>query len=143
MFSKKRKDSLDDRLDRLGREIVRASAASEEDLESVVSSPFLFAVLRSRIASEHKRLQEGETWLTLLWVVWRSAPAMALVAVFAFVAFWSASLDTRTPVAFSVDSLLNTHDTGIGRVMFVDNGSMSSDEVLASILNEDEQEDPR
>lgn len=138
MFNEKRNHSLDDRLDRVGREIVRASATSEEDLESVVSSPFLYAVLRSRIASERKRRQEGETWFTLLWVVWRSAPAMALVAVVAFAMFWSASLDTRTRVAFNVELLLDARDTGIGRVMFTDNNPMSSDEVLATILNDDE-----
>lgn len=143
MFDKERDHGLEDRLDRVGREIVRASGASKVEVDSVDSSPFLYAVLRSRIVAERRRREEGEAWFTVLGVVWRSAPAMALVAIFAFALFWSASLDTRTPVASNIEVLLDARDTGIGRVMFADNGSMSSDEVLATILNEDELEDLR
>jgi hypothetical protein len=64
---------------------VRASAtAGEAEAERVAASPFLYARLRTRISAEEERRAGGETWLALLGVVWRSVPAMALVALFAF-----------------------------------------------------------
>ncbi len=143
MPGKKSNHSLDDQLDRTGREIVRALATSEADLERIVSSPLLYAGIRSRIASERKRREEGEPWFMLLAVFWRSVPAMALVAAFAFALFWSASLRRPLPTVPGVESLFEARDTGIRRVLFADDSGLSSDEVLATILNDDEQEDPR
>ena len=143
MVGKKKERGLDERLDRLGREIVRASASNEQEAEAAASSPFLYARLRSRINAERERREAGESWLAVLGVVWRAAPAMALVTVFAFALFWFASLGARTTGSFSVDSLLDTRDAGIEQVVFADQLPLSSDEVLATILNEDERETAR
>lgn len=139
MIGRKKDREFKDRLDRVGRQVVRASAANEEEA-AAASSPFLYTRLRSRIAAERARREEGERLLTLLGVVWRAVPAMTLVAVFAFVLFWSQSMSTRLPGGFSVDSLLDTRDAGIEQVVFADRQPLSSDEVLATILNEDERE---
>lgn len=143
MFGKKNIRGLGGWLDRVGREVVRASAANEREAESVASSPFLYARLRSRITAERVRREAGEGWPALLAVVWRAAPAMALVTVFAFALFWSASLGARSTRSFSVETLLDARDAGVEHVVFADRTALSSDEVLATILDEDESEASR
>lgn len=141
MLSKKKDHGLDERLDRLGREVVRASAANEAEAEKVASSPFLYTRLRSRINTERERREGGgEGWLAMLGLAWRTVPAMALVAIFAFALFWSVNLGTPTSVALSDEALFGTSDAEIERVVFADRQPLSSDEVLATIINEEGQE---
>lgn len=140
MNGKKSNSGLNERLDRLSLEVVRASAANEVEAEAVASAPFLYARLRARINAERERREEGEGWRSaLLGLIWRAAPAMTLVTIFAFVLFWSTSLSGGRAGSFSVDALLAPRDAGIEQVMFDDSQQLSSDEVLATILNEDEQ----
>ena len=143
MIGKNRNREAGERLDRVGREVVRAASANEAEGEAAASSPFLYARLRSRIAAEQKRREEGERWRALVGVVWRSAPAMALVAALAFVLFWSATLPARAPSAFIDEALMDARDAGVERVVFADRRALSNDEVLATILNEDEREASR
>lgn len=142
MNGKNNKREADDRLDRLGRALLRASA-NDEAAQDVAASPFLYARVRARIAAERERREAGESWRALLSVVWRSAPAMAIVAVLAFVLFWSASLNTRTPGLFSDEAMLSEREGGIEHVVFAERSPLSSDEVLATILQEDEREASR
>src|SRR5688572_29543299 len=108
MAGKERQRGLtDERLDHIGRGLVRASAAEESEVEAVASSPFLYARLRARINAEAERREAGESWRVLLSVAWRSAPAMALAAVFAFLLFWTAaSPSTLTPGVLSDEAFL-------------------------------------
>ena len=137
MAGKMRQREADERLDRLGRELVRASASSNSEAEAVASSPFLYARLRMRINAEAESRAAGESWLVLLSAFWRSAPAMALAAVVAFLMFWSASPSTLAPGALSEEALLGTSETGIEHVVFADRSALSNDEVLATILNDE------
>lgn len=133
----------DERLDRLGRGLVRASASDDAEAEAVASSPFLYARLRARINAEAERREAGESWRVLLGVFWRSAPAMALAAAFAFLLFWSSSAPTLTPGVLSDEALLGTRDAGFEHVVFAERHVMSNDEVLATILDDEEREAPR
>ena len=150
--NKKTDDALDaanTRLDGLGRALLRHAATSNEaEAEAVAASPFAYTRLRSRIAAEEERRASagGETWLTLLGVVWRSVPAMALVAIFAFILFWTSSLGTTSPGVFSDEALLEASggdDAGIENVVFAERRALSSDDVLATILQGDERENSR
>jgi hypothetical protein len=143
MMGKHRDGATDERLERIGRELLRASAANAEEAEAVAASPFLYARVRARIAAERARREEGESWLALLSVFWRSAPAMALVAVLAFALFWSAGANTPPANIFSDEALLGARDAGVEHVVFADRNPLSSDEVLATILNADEREGSR
>ena len=143
MVGKTNKRESDEPLDLLGREVVRASASDDAEAEAVASSPFLYTRVRSRIEAERAGREAGESRLALLGVVWRSAPAMALVAVFAFILFWTASIGTRPAGGFSDEALLGARDAGIEQAVFADRSSLSPDEVLATILNEDELEASR
>jgi hypothetical protein len=139
MVGKKQQSETDERLDRIGRELVRASAANEEQAEAVASSPFLYTRVRARINAERERREAGESWRALLGVVWRAVPAMALVMIFAFTMFWTSSMTTLSSAGFSVDSLLDARDAGIEEVVFADRQPLSSDEVLATILDDERE----
>jgi hypothetical protein len=146
MIGNHKKDEPGERLERFGRAVVRASAtANVAEAEAVAASPFLYARLRARIAAEEERRAGGETWLTLLGVVWRSVPAMALVALVAFFLFWTSSLGTTTasPGVLSDEALMDARDAGIESVVFAERRPLSSDDVLATIIQEDEREGSR
>lgn len=145
MIGNKRNRGSDERLDQIGREIIRASASNEREAEEAAATPFLYTRLRSRINSERERRQDGEGWLAMLGVAWRAVPMMALVAIFAFALFLSANFGTRpTAVVNLDDALLGAGDAGVESVVFADNRSLSSDDdILATILNEDVQEASR
>jgi hypothetical protein len=145
MIGKKRDRRSDEQLDRAGREIIRASAMNEAEGESIAAAaPFLYARLRSRINAEREQREERERWGAMLRVIWRAIPAMAMVAILAVTLFLSANFGTQ-PVAgvVSVEDLLDGQGAEVENVVFADNRSLSSDEVLATILNEDEQEASR
>lgn len=144
MIGNKRNSATTERLDQIGREIVRASASNETEGEEAAMAPFLYARLRSRINAERERREEGESWFAMLTVAWRAVPAMAMVAIFAFALFLSANFGAGSSGAVNVDDvLLSPGDAGVESVVFADNRSLSSDDVLATILNEDGQEASR
>lgn len=142
MVSKRNEREMDERLDAIGRRLLRASAANEEESEAVAASPFLYTRLRARISAERERLDgTGESWLAMIIGVWRAVPAMALVAIFAFGLFWSMNPGTQTTASLMDEALLGAPDAEIERVVFADRQqSLSSDEVLATILSEEERE---
>jgi hypothetical protein len=139
MVGKKNSGNSDELLDRMGRELIRASAANSDEAEAVATSPFLYTRLRSRINNEREKREAGESWVTMLGVIWRAIPAMAMVALLAVALFLSAGSGTQRPVVMLPD----TRDAEFESVVFADNRSLSNDEVLATILNEDEQEASR
>jgi hypothetical protein len=134
---------VDERLDRMGREMVRVSAANDLEAEAAASSPFLYARLRSRIHAERERREAGESWLAMLSVVWRAVPAMALTTVFALVLFLAAGTGTSPAGSFIVETLMDAPDAGVEQVVFADRQPLSSDEVLATIMDEDGRETTR
>jgi hypothetical protein len=139
MVSKKRSHELDERLDLLGREILRASAENEADAEAA-ASPFLYTRVRARIEAERVQRAEGEGWLSMLKVAWRAVPAMALVAIMAVVLFLSAGSGTRATDGIGDEAFFDSRDTRFEQLVFADNQVASSDdEVLATILNEDDR----
>ncbi|MBV9957309.1 MAG: hypothetical protein JO360_02775 [Acidobacteria bacterium] len=135
MVGKKRVRATDERLDRLGSEIVRATAMPETEAESVAAAPFLYARLRARINAERTRREEGESRLAMLKVFWRAVPALALVAVFALALFWSSATQRLANSGYVSEAILNSPDSGIERTVFTDNQALSSDEVLATIYD--------
>ena len=136
MFGKKNSPTSDEQLDRMGRELIRASAANQKEAETVAASPFLYARLRSRINSEREQREAGESWVAMLGVIWRAIPAMAMVALLAVALFLSAGSGTQRAGVMLTDA----RDAEFESVVFADTRSLSSDEVLETILIEDEQE---
>lgn len=144
MSGERKKGEGDERLERLGRALVRASASDETEARRAADSPFLYARVRARIAEERERGEEGEGWLAMFGVVWRAVPALGLVAAFAFVLLLSASSGSRsTQASFSDDALIGGVDTGQEEVVFTDTRAISSDDALAAIINDEGREDSR
>lgn len=143
MTGNKRVQGTDDKLDRLGRNIIRASADNDEAGEASASSPFLYTRLRTRINAELARREEGERWRAIFGVIWRAVPAMALVAIMAVVLFLSSDV-TRSLGGYVDEALLGERDAGVERVVFAtDRQPLSNDDVLATILNEEERGNSR
>jgi hypothetical protein len=143
MIGEKKEGARGARLDRTGREVVRASAADEREAEAVAASPFLYARVRAGVDAERRRREEGEGWLTLFMVAWRATPALALVAVLALALFLSAGAGELTGGGFGEETLLGERDGDIEQVVFADSRAPSSDEVLSTIIDEDEKEGAR
>jgi hypothetical protein len=144
MPKRDRRKERDARLDALGREIIRASAANEDGAEAAASSPFLYARLRARVAQERARLEEADDWRAALRIVRRAVPTVAVVAALAVVLFVSVLVGTAPAPGreYGEATLLGERDTGVEHVVFADRTSLTSDEVLATII-EDEREAQR
>ena len=129
-----------ERLDALGREIVRASAANEDEAERAASSPFLYARIRSRVAQERARLDEADDWRAALRIFLRAVPTVAVVAALALALFVSVLFGT-TPQTDARDeaTLLDESDTGVEQVVFTGTSTLPSDEVLATIIDDDRE----
>lgn len=135
----KKKDRLNsrvgnERLDRLGSEILRAASMNEAEAESAVESPFLFSRISSRIAGEVSRREEKENWLSYLMVFSRAVPAMALVAVFCLVLFLASSSGGLVTTGSTEDGLPSALESGIEQVVFAEKQPLSSDDVLTTIM---------
>lgn len=143
MAGEAKKRELEERLERLGRTVVRAYASNDEEAQAAAAAPFSYARLRARISAEQARRDEGDGWRAVLGVVWRAVPAMALVAVLACALFLSAGAPTQAPQGFSDDALLGVNNAGVERVAFADARSISNDDVLATIINDEGREDSR
>lgn len=131
---------LKERLDRVGSEVIHASSLNESESEAVVSAPFLYSRVRSRIAAELARREEKEGRLSMIMVFWRAVPAMALVAVLCLVLFLSSSSGGLMTAGFSEDGVPSAPDSGIERVVFAEMQPLSSDEVLTTILGREDGE---
>lgn len=140
MALKEKDEGLAGALERVGREVLRASGAGDEEAERAASSGFLYARLRARIAAERERREEAEWWRAALAVLWRAVPATAAVAVLAFalLLFATAGRGRGAEAAF-----LSPADVGVEGVLFDDARAMSNDEVLETILEGAEREGQR
>lgn len=96
MLWKKNKTERNQQLDQLGRTLIRASQASEEEMERSISSPAIFERIRARAADSESRPSidylaannwAANNWAASLSVAWRAIPALSLVAIIAL-ALW-------------------------------------------------------
>lgn len=139
MAGEKFSDARSERLERVGREVVRAAAAGEREARAVADSPFLYARVRARIEEERRRREEGEGWLALFGVAWRAVPAMALLAVMALALFLSSGANELAPgFGLGADTLLGEREGDFEQVVFADARPGSNDEVLSTIIGEGE-----
>lgn len=139
---RKIKDWLEsnDRLDRAGRAVVRASAAeSEAEADAVASSPFLYTRVRARIAAERERREASASWLALSTLMRRAVLAMSVVAVVSLTMFLFARVRTEPVRGFSDEAFFDARSAGFDRVLFAERGSLSNDEVLATIMNDERE----
>ena len=139
MVERERSKKQDARLDKLGREIVRASAANENEAERAAAAPFLYARIRTRVAQERARLEEADDWRAALRIFLRAVPTVAVVTALALVLFVSVTGNTTPTDARDEATLLGERDTEVEQVVFTSSSSLTSDEVLETILEEDRE----
>jgi len=132
---------MNQELDRVGRQLLLASASTEEEIEATAASPFLYTRLRAAIAEEERRREENGSWLSMLFVARRAVPAMALTAVLAAVlTVWS--MQPGTPAAgygLEDEALTDTRDPGVEQTILSQN-ALSREEVFSIVVGRDEQE---
>lgn len=130
------------RLDRVGRDVLRASVIGDEEAENLAQSPFLFTRIRSRIESERQAEETAGIWNSF-WLISRKAiPAMSLVAAISLGLFIYSGNKSSRPT-FSVDAYLGTSDSRIENLVFAERQPVTVDEVLATIATRDEREPAR
>jgi len=140
MFKRKDHRINEERLDRLGREVLRSAALNEAEAKDVSLSPFLYARVRAHIESERKQLEEATGWFNLLVVARRAVPAMTLSAAFAFGVFWFTDVNNQLQPSFD-DVFLAANESSIESVVFDNADALSNDEMLDAIMDDgDEQE---
>ena len=136
MFGKNRQNNH--QLDHLGKVVLRAATADEQDIEAAASSPYLFTRIRARIAEA--RREEANGWQSLPLIAWRAIPAMALIALLAGgLTIWTAQPNSA-PVGFGIyeDALADTNDPGVEQRILSRNG-LSHDDVLTIVVERDER----
>lgn len=142
MLGKNNKSLIGNQLDSSSRNLLQAATGSAADeVEKVVSSPFLYARLRARIGVERERRAEKEHWTMFFAVMRRAVPAMCLIAAFSFALLWFvkiASPGSDSIVNFNDRALLDARDAGIEQAIFLERKPLSSDEILNTILEQDE-----
>ncbi len=132
----------DGQLDRLGKLILRAAAADEQEIEAASTAPFLFTRIRARIADGQR--EESTGWQSLPLIAWRAIPAMALIAMLAGgLTIWTAESNT-TPVGFGIyeEALSDTTNPGIEQAV-LDQNSLSRDDVLTIVVERSNRENKK
>ncbi len=139
MNSKNENDKLE-RLDQIGQELMRASLLSEQEIQKTVSQPFLYARIRARIAEQGRiGAVENNNWWAGLLTAWRPLAGMAVMAIIAATLFlFSAVAGTNGSLGPATGDEA-TGESGFERIL-TDGEPLSNDEVLATIMNQDEMD---
>lgn len=146
MFKRQERQAEDERLDHVGRALLRA-AADEEAAERAASAPFLYARVRARISAEQAQATGTgeESWLALLSISRRAVPALSGVAALALaLTLWLAGVGTATsahvPMPLSDEALAEARDAGVEQAVLIGSQNLSRDDVLDIVVARDEQE---
>jgi len=131
-------ENLRKRLDRAGSRVVKSAGLSDEAVNAVASSPFLFARIKAEVASEAPN-QDFGSWSTLRFAALRAVPAMALAAVLSFGFYIYLNGNKAAAPAFSVDAYLGAGDSGIDNLVIAER-RLTDEEVLRAVVSRDDRE---
>ena len=127
MKRKRDKDEIeldDEKLNRFSEELLRAFEASDAEINTAASSPFLYRRIRVRIeAAERLMAEQRGAWMALLIGAKRAIPVMAMLAIVAFASLMimpALSTQRQTPNREETPTLMS------------DVFSFSQDELIAS-----------
>lgn len=135
------KDSgLNGKLDRIGRELTRASVLPEQEAGDVASAPFLLTRVRALIEQERKQREAGRIWTGFRSASRKAIPAMVIVAALSLGLSLYTAGNKSGNSAFSVDAYLGTNEAGIENMFFAERRPLTTEEVLATIISRDERE---
>jgi hypothetical protein len=128
-------------LDRIGRQVLRAAAQNEAEIDAAAAAPFLFARVRAKIHDEQRRRDQAGDWLSLPLVAWRAIPAMTLIA-FCAVALTLWSSQPGAPSAWQRlddEALADTRDPGVEQTILSSN-ALSREEVFSIVVDRNDRE---
>ena len=129
---------LNDRLDRTGREIARVSVIPDQEAGDVATAQFLFTRVRALIDQERKQREAGGIWTGFRSASRKAIPAMVIVAALSLGLSLYTAGNKSANSAFSVDAYLGTNEAGIENMFFAERRPLTTEEVLATIINERE-----
>ena len=121
-------------LDRAGKLVLKAAAASETDVEAAATSPFLFTRVRAAIAEEKRQREDAGGWVSMIRIAWRAVPAMALIALLAAVlTVWS---DQSAVVTQTDDEpLIGALDPGVEKTVLTSRNGLTREEVFNIVVD--------
>lgn len=139
MIGKRKKNGADERADRIGRALFRSAADNEPEAQAAASSPFIYTRILARIRAERARREGADRWFAVRGVGSRAVPAMVLIALITFGLFWSISPESQQFAPSSDDVLVEVPSGPIDYLVFTEQDSFSSDDILATLLNEEQE----
>ena len=110
MFWRKNKtdDERNEKLDKIGKLLLKSAALSEQEIEQLANSPLPYARLRSNIMKETlKRSEAGDSWFAILSIARYAIPVMVCVALIALGAFWALGTGVERYTNFSSPEYLS------------------------------------
>lgn len=148
MFGKDKRMAAESQLDELGSALMRAARASDDEVEAAISSPLLYSRIQAAIASGRQDPVEPAAWLGLLAAAKFAVPAMALLAIVAGSVPFIASSAPKSGKAPAVAARQTDPDivSFAASACALSNNQecvISSNEVLATIFAEENQEQQR
>jgi hypothetical protein len=121
-----------EKLDRFGDELLRAFDATEDEIDSAATSPFLFSRIRARIEAEERKLTDQcNLWPLLLMSAKHAIPALTMLAVIAIATLIFLPSQRQQQIAGRANSAEETPR------LISDVFSFSEDEMLASVVDPD------
>jgi hypothetical protein len=133
----KAKNERSEKLDRIGKAVLRSAVASEDDFESAANSPFLFTRIRAAVQDGQQLREEAGGWMSMILVARKAVPAMALVATLAAVlTLWSARPAFNSSTASTDDeTLFEMQDPGVERTVLASRNGLSRDEIFNIVVD--------
>ena len=119
--------------------VARAGGISGDEVDRLVSNPFLNARVRARIEAERtRRAEQGNGWFVTLVVATRAIAILLLVTGAAAATFWVSR--SGTPVASranKADDVSRVVTGGTCALSTTEQCAISNDEVLATLFAEE------
>lgn len=141
MFWKKYKAS-DEKLDELGKQLLKASTLTDEELNKLANSPFLYSKIQANIKAkgQTENLNNG---FAILFLARYAVPALFCVALFSLTAFWLNDLPVP-PVNDTSDDFLATElisaPVTVCNISTKSECSVSNNDVLSIVFQEQPSE---
>lgn len=143
MFWKKYKAS-DEKLDELGKQLLKASTLTNEELNKIANKPFSYTRLQANIEAKRQTPAENlNNGFAILFLARYAVPTLFCVALFSLTAFWLNDLP-EPPVNDTSDDFLATElisaPVTVCNISTKSECSVSNNDVLSIVFQEQPSE---
>ncbi len=135
MWNRNKTHIKDEDIDRFGEQLLRAFEASQAEINTAATSPFLYRRIRVRIEAEERQRSEVKgKWFELLTEAKHAIPVLTMIAVMAIGLVWySPAFSTSNPNGLNLST-----NPSYAQVLAEIPG-LSSDEMMASFVGYSER----